>query len=400
MGSAMGRKKRRGGSRARRRPRAEADFPIDFAPAGPLDEPRAEGDDWVEWGGELMLEMGSTEGGAPYGLSLEEFRESNERHCRAGWARAKRVLREVLVTGGKPTAIRWVRHVSSGLSYDVYCADCTFEGGKGRATRTVVVRLPRRSASPGRSDRGRRELRVLEYLGGQHAPLRLPSPIGWVSTPDGIAFAQEAVFGLPLDLRAGRQCRVRPWEVVATAAVACHEVDPVPLCTVIPYFPTRRDHAAHELSILAELCFTEAAEALAWARENLPRPEPSRLLHGDLLGQNILLDIEGDGPPGLLDWEYAHIGDPAYDLAIVTKGARRPFQIADGLERLLGSYNEHAKTEISREQVHLYELCLKARFFLADTKRYGEDSAAAHHARNGFISVLRRATRGTRARGP
>jgi thiamine kinase-like enzyme len=30
--------------------------------------------------------------------------------------------------------------------------------------------------------------------------------------------------------------------------------------------------------------------------------------------------------PAVIDWEYAIRGHPAYDLAIVTRGTRRPFQ--------------------------------------------------------------------------
>ena len=43
------------------------------------DEPRAEGEDWEEYGGELMWVVGRTEGGAPYGLTVNEFRLANER---------------------------------------------------------------------------------------------------------------------------------------------------------------------------------------------------------------------------------------------------------------------------------------------------------------------------------
>jgi len=45
-------------------------------------------------GGELMMAMGFTEGGAPYGLTLSEFRDMNEREDRGrGWAWAKSSLR-------------------------------------------------------------------------------------------------------------------------------------------------------------------------------------------------------------------------------------------------------------------------------------------------------------------
>ena len=62
---------------------------------------------------------------------------------------------------------------------------------------------------------------------------------------------------------------------------------------------------------------------------NLPEDGSSTVLHGDLLPQNLLLAIEDDsvGDPeiAVIDWECAQIGDAAYDLAIVTRGVRRPF---------------------------------------------------------------------------
>ncbi len=63
------------------------------------------------------------------------------------------------------------------------------------------------------------------------------------------------------------------------------------------------------------------------------QPSIRPLLHGDLLGQNILL--AADGPHHVIDWEHVKHGDPAYDLAIVTRGVKQPFQIANGLDRLL-----------------------------------------------------------------
>lgn len=85
------------------------------------------------------------------------------------------------------------------------------------------------------------------------------------------------------------------------------------------------------------------------------------LLHGDLLGQNIRLPLD-NAPLGLIDWERARLGDPAYDLAIVTRGARRPFQIDRGLDRLLEAYVLRG-TELRKEHVHLYELCMMAGWY-------------------------------------
>ena len=86
--------------------------------------------------------------------------------------------------------------------------------------------------------------------------------------------------------------------------------------------------------------------------EHLPTARPSVLLHGDLLGQNILL--APGTPPTVIDWEYARHGDPAYEFAIVTRGVQRPFEIADGLARLVEAYQRHGGQEVRAEHVHTF----------------------------------------------
>ncbi|TCK22819.1 phosphotransferase family protein [Pseudonocardia endophytica] len=54
-------------------------------------------------------------------------------------------------------------------------------------------------------------------------------------------------------------------------------------------------------------------DALGWLDANLPPcPEPT-LVHGDFRAGNLL--FEGERISGLLDWEFAQVGDPARDLA-------------------------------------------------------------------------------------
>ena len=43
-----------------------------------------------------------------------------------------------------------------------------------------------------------------------------------------------------------------------------------------------------------------------------PRPRAFRRLHGDLWGGNVVWD---DGCATLVDWEYSHLGDPAFEIA-------------------------------------------------------------------------------------
>ena len=65
------------------------------------------------------------------------------------------------------------------------------------------------------------------------------------------------------------------------------------------------------------------------------------------------------------------MGDPAYDLAIVTRGVRRPFKMADGLQRLLDVYAEVGAEPVSRSQVHFHELCLSVGWYGDSLEREG-----------------------------
>ena len=78
------------------------------------------------------------------------------------------------------------------------------------------------------------------------------------------------------------------------------------------------------------------------------------------------------------------MGDPAYDLAIVTRGGRRPFQIDRGLDRLLEAYAACAP-EVRKEHVHLYELCLLTRWY-----RDSLDPSLRSHPPGEMLDRLRR----------
>jgi aminoglycoside phosphotransferase (APT) family kinase protein len=128
---------------------------------------------------------------------------------------------------------------------------------------------------------------------------------------------------------------------------------------ILEGYATRREHAEAFLAALEGRALDDPVvrDAHAWAREHLPPPTRATLIHGDLLGQNLLLSWTGE-PVGVIDWECATAGDPAYDLAIVTRGGRRPFQLADGLKRLLAAYVEAGGAEVCAAEVSFHEICL------------------------------------------
>lgn len=276
-----------------------------------------------------------------------------------GWARAKTILKAALASRypGARCEIGRVSRFGEGLSRDAFAASVELVPDPDELSGPFAVLLPARDAVPGVDARTRREAQLLQRLSDLDLPIRVPFVLGAWPDAGHLALLREWLDGIPLDLRAGRQGGVRPWEVVGQVAAVIHSLDVRPLADLVPGSDTRRAHAEGRLPDREEADPPEVAEALAWAGEHLPPADPSVLVHGDLLGQNILLD-PGE-PFGVIDWEYAQRGDPAYDLAIVTRGARKPFQTADGMQLLLEAYARHGGRAVEAPHVHVHELVMQ-----------------------------------------
>ena len=307
------------------------------------------------------------------------------------WVDAKEVLIELLQTAGVPPrhgTIGRIRYVGAGLSNIVFGAEVEYPAGRKQA---VVVKLPSDEASDARDVNLRAEAALLGYLCRQELPFRVPRPIAEIQTAMGLAAVQEWVDGMEVDLRPLRFPGGKPWELVAQVAAAVHAIDPAPMRDRLPSYPTWQDHALGFASALQELEEPEADDTNAWVREHLPAPVTSCLLHGDLLGQNLRRSWDGESI-AVIDWAEARAGDPAFDLAIVTRGARKPFGTPDGLRRLLDAYNALARAPLGTRQVLLHELILVAHFYVGAVSNYGKGSPHAEQQRRVWQSVLRRAS--------
>lgn len=150
---------------------------------------------------------------------------------------------------------------------------------------------------------------------------------------------------------------------------------------------------------LANLDEPEARDSETWICEHLPQRTSASLLHGDLLGQNPRRPWEGNGRIGVIDWAEARIGDPAYDLAIVTRGHRKPFGVSDGLARLVDTYNRAATRPLTVALVRVHELILHAIFYGAVARDYGPGSPHAEQQRIVWRSLLRRTAHSPQDRG-
>jgi len=100
--------------------------------------------------------------------------------------------------------------------------------------------------------------------------------------------------------------------------------------------------------------------ALLWASENLPEPGPVTLVHGDFRTGNFLV---GDGGlNAVLDWEFAHWGDPLDDVGWLCVRDWRFGKVAlpaGGLatrERFYRAYAQASEHDVDPSVVHFWEI--------------------------------------------
>ncbi len=134
--------------------------------------------------------------------------------------------------------------------------------------------------------------------------------------------------------------------------------------------------------------------ALRWLRRNEP-PPPSHLVlvHGDFRIGNMV--VNSDGLVGVLDWEFAHIGDPYEDLAW---GLVRDWRFgADSLpmggvgqpDAFFAAYQAHGGEPVDRARVMYWELFGNVRW-AAGTLNQAERYLRGGEANLEFASLGRR----------
>ena len=327
------------------------------------DEPWPAPEDLVECGGQLILAVGFTSAGFPYGSTVAGFREASVRQdSNKGWARAREAMRRAVRSLGLPEPeFGRVRKVGESLLRDVFAAEV--DPGVDGWPKPLVALVPRRSAPGPRLWDVEREARLLTFLAERELSFRIPGLAIAVSVGGGSVLVCEDLAGFPLDLLAGRVPSIRPWDTVGRIAAEVHGI-PLGELPWLDGHATRREHGealVDELSDQEDAHDPDVRAGLSWVRAHLPPSEPSSLVHGNLLGQNLL--IHPEEPMTVVGWGRALRGDPAFDLAIVTFGVRRPFQIDGGMRRLIETYCGAGGREVSEEQVRFHEICLHLRWY-------------------------------------
>jgi hypothetical protein len=109
----------------------------------------------------MALRTGWTAGGAPFGLTYDEWRSAQRtREGRPGWARTRSILEEAArLSGGRDADVGRLVKIGGGMSHEVFGAALTLRVDPENITGPYVVLLPRRNGAPDRATRARNELR-------------------------------------------------------------------------------------------------------------------------------------------------------------------------------------------------------------------------------------------------
>jgi aminoglycoside phosphotransferase (APT) family kinase protein len=168
-----------------------------------------------------------------------------------------------------------------------------------------------------------------------------------------------ATFGEPLAAEIGRQL------------ARIHAIRPA--AGVLPFLPVPIGNPARR--VVAELrAGLDGASAprpalefvLGWLDANAPEPVALTLVHGDFRTGNYMVD---DGRlTAILDWEFAHWGDPREDIGWFIARCWRfgnDAKVAGGIARfaaLLDGYNEVASTKVTAGECQYFEVLAAARW--------------------------------------
>ena len=157
--------------------------------------------------------------------------------------------------------------------------------------------------------------------------------------------------------------RARLTAQLGEALARIHSIDPARLSGILS--AAEGDPATAQLSEW-ERQLDEIGEplpavelGLRWLRANAPGPAEPRLVHGDFRLGNFIVDESGLG--AVIDWELAHLGDPAEDIGwLCIRSWRfgnddRPVAGVGDLDEFLAAYEGAGGNPVERQRIDYWE---------------------------------------------
>jgi aminoglycoside phosphotransferase (APT) family kinase protein len=194
------------------------------------------------------------------------------------------------------------------------------------------------------------------------AGVKVPRPYGYVADLAGReAFVMERLEGETI----GRRIVQRPELEAARAALPLQLAEQLARVHAIPAARVPFLTGAAIERMVEELDEVDEPHpaielGLWWLREHRPPARPPVVSHGDYRIGNVVVDEHG--LVGLLDWEFAHLDDPARDLSF---GLVRAWRFGVDRKRLGGigdvepyleRYNEATGFDVRPEELDYWEL--------------------------------------------
>jgi aminoglycoside phosphotransferase (APT) family kinase protein len=146
-----------------------------------------------------------------------------------------------------------------------------------------------------------------------------------------------------------------------------------PATGVLPFLPVPVGNPSRRAVAEMRASLSQASEPrpaleyiLAWLDRNAPEPRQLTLVHGDFRTGNYMVD--NGKLTAILDWEFAHWGDPREDIGWFIARCWRfgnDTKVAGGIAKfafLLEGYNEAADVKITAPEAQYFEVLAAARW--------------------------------------
>ncbi len=239
-------------------------------------------------------------------------------------------LREALAewvsqTVGAEVTITRMTPLAGGASRQSWSVDLSVQGGAATGDYQLVLRRNLRSEMQSDALTRQQEFELLQLA--HRAGVRVPRPrwFGQLVDQDRIQrpfLLMDRIEGESIGPRVVRlpelaAVRSRLPAQMGEQLARIHALAPEPAW--LPRPPDRMAPAEWILRRLRDLAaeiqiVNPAYEfAMRWLAANQPKAYRTVLVHGDFRIGNMIINVEG--LQGVIDWEFAHIGDPAEDLA-------------------------------------------------------------------------------------
>ena len=333
-----------------------------------------------------------------YNEDMPRRRYAKKRPVRDARFLIERALRELPQFGGETVVDGKIRSIHEGMWHQNFCF--WIDRAKNASTEQgYFLRLldNRHEWQQGKEPRERldREAETLRVLRELEFDRPTPEFVCFVGEEnERIGMIETALNGASLDKWNRDGLLVN----IASVAASVH-AQPVDRFPHLNRYESRKHHLQADLDQTDEQVFEEfeiARQVRDWITDYQPSSADVALLHGDLLPQNILIFLGEyfDKQPSLsiVDWEMACIGDPAYDLAIVSRG-RKKVQQAGSLKTFVDEYSAAGGTSVTVRDVRAYELLLCLGWLVEAWQEHQKPTLSGHaptHYVQQLESLLRR----------